>query len=126
MRDIVGGPDQVRIFDLDGKPEGKLPLPEIASNAEIEPLANGDVLFDVSTYLQPRYFAKWSPSTGKTEETALKVTSPVSFADAEVVRVFATSKDGTRVPLNIIEKKRPSSTARIRRCSTAMAVTASA
>ena len=105
VRDIVGGPNQVRLFDLDGKPEGKLSLPEIASNAEIEPLANGDVLFDVSTYLQPRYYAKWSPATGKTEETALKVTSPVSFADAEVVRVYAMSRDGTRVPLNIVEKK---------------------
>jgi prolyl oligopeptidase len=105
VRDIVGGPNQVRIFDLDGRPEGKLPLPEIASNSEIEPLANGDVLFDVSTYLAPRYYAKWSPATGKVEETALKVTSPVSFADAEVVRAFATSRDGTRVPLNIIAKK---------------------
>jgi len=35
----------------------------------------------------------------------MRVTSPVSFADAEVKRVFATSKDGTRIPLNIIEKK---------------------
>jgi prolyl oligopeptidase len=29
----------------------------------------------------------------------------VSFADADVTRVFATSKDGTRVPVNIIMKK---------------------
>ena len=105
VRDIVGGPNQVRIFDLEGKPDGKLPLPEIAANSEIVPLADGDVLFDVSTYLRPRYYARWSPATDKTEETALKVTSPVSFADAEVVRAFAISKDGTRVPLNIIEKK---------------------
>jgi prolyl oligopeptidase len=33
------------------------------------------------------------------------VTSPVDFDDAEVVREFATSKDGTRVPLNILRKK---------------------
>ncbi|HKD22895.1 MAG TPA: prolyl oligopeptidase family serine peptidase, partial [Rhizomicrobium sp.] len=105
VRDIVGGPNQVRIFDLDGHAQGKLPLPEVAANSEIEPLANGDVLFDVSTYLQPRYYAKWSPATGKTVETDLKVTSPISFADAEVVRAFATSRDGTRVPLNIISKR---------------------
>ncbi len=102
----MGGPNQVRVFDLDGRPEGKLPLPDIAANSEIEPLADGDVLFDVSTYLQPRYYAQWSPATGKATETALKVTSPISFADAEVVRAFATSKDGTRVPLNIIERRR--------------------
>ena len=105
MRDIAGGPNQVRIFDLDGKPEGKLPLPEIAANAEIEPLADGDVLFDVSTYLEPRYYASWSPRPARREETELKVISPVSFADAEVVRAFATSKDGTRMPLNIIDEE---------------------
>jgi prolyl oligopeptidase len=105
VRDIVGGPNEVRAFSLDGKPQGKLPLPDVAGNSEIEPLANGDVLFDVTTYLRPRYYAMWHPATGKTEETALKVTSPVSFADAEVVREFATSKDGTRVPVNIVRKK---------------------
>jgi len=105
VRDIVGGPNQVRVFDLDGRPEGTLPLPEIAANSEIEPLTDGDVLFDVATYLRPRYYARWSPATGRTEETALRVTSPISFADAEVVREFAISADGTRVPLNIIAKK---------------------
>src|SRR5437016_9621784 len=34
-----------------------------------------------------------------------KVTSPVSYADAEVVREFATSKDGSRVPVNIVRRK---------------------
>ena len=32
-------------------------------------------------------------------------TSPVKFDDAEVVREFAISKDGTRVPINIIHRK---------------------
>ncbi|HEY3779047.1 MAG TPA: prolyl oligopeptidase family serine peptidase [Rhizomicrobium sp.] len=106
VRDIVGGPNQVRVFDLSGHPEGQLPLPEIAANSEIEPLADGDVLFDVSTYLRPRYYASWNPSSGKTTETALKVISPMSFDDTEVKREFATSKDGTKVPVNIIERKR--------------------
>lgn len=105
VRDIVGGPNQVRIFDFAGHPEGQLPLPAIAANSEIEPLADGNVLFDVSTYLRPRYYASWNPATGKTTETALKVTSPISFDDAEVTREFATSKDGTKVPINIIERK---------------------
>ena len=105
VRDIVGGPNDVRVFDLTGKPEGKLPLPDIAANSEIEPLSNGNVLFDVSTFLRPRYYAQWNPETGTAGETGLKVTSPISFTDARVVRVFATSKDGTKVPVNIIEKK---------------------
>ncbi|MGC9954874.1 MAG: prolyl oligopeptidase family serine peptidase [Rhizomicrobium sp.] len=105
VRDIVGGPNQVRVFDLDGKPVGRLPLPEVAANDEIVPLADGEVLFDVSTYLRPRYYAAWNPASGKTRETALKVVSPVNFADAEVTRVFATSKDGTKIPVNVITKK---------------------
>ncbi|HEY5048585.1 MAG TPA: prolyl oligopeptidase family serine peptidase [Rhizomicrobium sp.] len=105
VRDIIGGPNDVRVFDLAGRPQGKLPLPGVAANSEIEPLANGQVLFNVMTFLRPPYYASWDQATGSTKETALKVTSPVSFADAEVVRVFATSKDGTKVPLNIIEKK---------------------
>ena len=39
------------------------------------------------------------------KKTALVNNSPVSFADIEVTREFATSKDGTKVPLNIIRKK---------------------
>ena len=105
VRDIVGGPNEVRVFALDGKPMGKLPLPEIAGNTEIAPLANGDVLFNVETYLRPTYYAVWHPATGKSEETGLKITSPISYADAEVVRAFATSKDGTKVPVSIIRRK---------------------
>jgi prolyl oligopeptidase len=93
------------MFDLGGKPLGKLPLPDIVANSEIVPINNGEVLFDVTGYLRPRYFMSWNAKTGKAKETALKVESPVSFADAEVVREVATSKDGTKVPINIVRKK---------------------
>ncbi len=105
VRDIVGGPNQVRIFDLDGKPMGKLPLPPVAANGEIESLADGSVLFSVMTYLRPVYYESWNPATGKAKETGLKVVSPISFADTEVIRVFATSQDGTKIPVSIIMKK---------------------
>ena len=105
VRDIIGGPIEVRVFDLTGKPGGKLPLPEIASNEEIVSLADGDVLYSVSTYVKPRYYARWNPATGKTADTELRQTSPISYDDAEVRRVFATSKDGTKVPVNLLLKK---------------------
>jgi prolyl oligopeptidase len=105
VRDIVGGPDQVRIFDLAGRFLFNLPLPPIASNSEIAPLADGDVLFDVSTYLKPRYYERWTPATGATQETALAVTSPIDLSAYEVVRAFATSRDGTKVPMNIIRRR---------------------
>jgi prolyl oligopeptidase len=105
VRDTVGGPNQVRIFDHDGKPHGLLPLPEAASVGEIAPLVTGDAIYSVRTYLRPRYVARWNAATGKSAETSFPDTAPYAFDDAEVVREFAVSKDGTKVPVNIIRKK---------------------
>ena len=102
---IAGGPSQVTITDLNGGAPSKLALPGIASVNEIDALPKGGALFDVVTYLEPAAFMRWDRATGRTTPTALKMTSPVSFADAEVHRIFATSKDGTKVPINVIAKK---------------------
>ena len=72
---------------------------------EIDALPGGDVLYDVSTYLTPTYFMRLNTSSGMIQRTALARTSPISYADTEVVRIFAVSKDGTKVPVNIIRKK---------------------
>jgi prolyl oligopeptidase len=105
VRDIVGGPSQVRVFDHDGGHASRIDLPPVSAVDEIEPLANGDILYGVSSYTRPRYYAKWEADTGVTTETKLTVTSPISFADCVVQREFAVSKDGTHVPVNIIMKK---------------------
>jgi prolyl oligopeptidase len=105
VRDMVGGPTRLRVFDHAGRPSGVIPLPPVADVEEIDPLADGSVLFDVSTYIRPRYYARWVPATNAVSETALAETSPADYADAEVIRAFATSKDGTKVPLNIIRRR---------------------
>jgi prolyl oligopeptidase len=105
LREIVGGPSRVEIYDRDGKRQGKLPLPDIATVNEVVALGDGTLLYDIETYLRPPYFSHYYESGGKSEETRLTQTSPVNFGDTEVVRAFATSKDGTRVPLNIIRRK---------------------
>jgi prolyl oligopeptidase len=91
------------------------------------PTRGGDVIFSISTYLEPSAWYRFDAATGKSVRTALFRTSPIHFDDAEVVREFATSKDGTRVPLNIIRRRgtrldgsNPTLLARIfhQRCST--------
>ena len=57
------------------------------------------------TYLEPPAWYRYDPATGKARKTALFQTSPADFGDCEVVREFAVSKDGTKVPLNIIRRK---------------------
>src|ERR1700722_18776927 len=99
--DIVGGPSRVRVFDNQGKSLAAPPLPPISSVGQVVGIGGGDVLFFTATYLEPPAWYRFDAAGGKAIRTALVQTSPIRFDDAEVIRAFATSKDGTRVPLNI-------------------------
>ena len=103
--DIMGGPSRVRVFDPQGKPLPAPTLPPIAAVYGGVPVGAGNVLFYISTYLEPPAWYTVDAATGLAIRTALFETSPVNYDDAAVVREFATSKDGTRVPLNIILHK---------------------
>jgi prolyl oligopeptidase len=103
--DIMGGPSRVRVFDNQGKALPAPPLPPISSVRQVVATGGGDVLFYTSTYLEPPAWYRFDASSGKATRTALFETSPASYHDAEVVRDFATSKDGTRVPIDIIRLK---------------------
>ncbi len=104
VRYIDGGPSRAAIFDHAGKRVGDLPLPEVAALSEVAAVGD-DVLYAVTTYLTPARFSRYEAATSKSADTKLRITSPVEFPDMDVVRAFATSKDGTKVPLNIIRKK---------------------
>ncbi|MGC1448777.1 MAG: prolyl oligopeptidase family serine peptidase [Candidatus Sulfotelmatobacter sp.] len=117
VMDIMGGPSRVRVFGAkvvdrvpggslpNLEPTGELPLPAISAVGQIVSIGGGDVLFSASTYLEPRAWYHFDAATGKATRTAMFETSPVKFDDAEVVRDFAVSRDGTRVPVNIIRRK---------------------
>ena len=103
--DVLGGPSQIRRFGLDGKAEAIIPVPKISAVQEMLALEDNSLLFRDVSYTEP---AAWFHCVqGKTEpvKTALRSTSPVSFADIEVTREFATSKDGAKIPLNIVFRK---------------------
>jgi prolyl oligopeptidase len=105
--DMAGGPSQIRMFTTDGKFAGKVPIEGVVSVNGIERIGQNEVLFRTSGYIQAPEWFRYSPTRQKTE--LIPVLSPpfsLSFTDAEVVRDFAKSRDGTRVPLNIIRLKR--------------------
>ena len=93
---IAGGPNIVTLYDRDGLHPLRLPLPEVSAVREIDTTPSGDFLYTVSTFLEPTYFERWSGSANRARPTPPRQTSPVSYADAEVTRIFATSKDGTQ------------------------------
>jgi prolyl oligopeptidase len=104
VADLLGGPSQIRHYDLDGKNGTVVPIPKISAVSEMEALEDNSLLFrDVSYTEPPAWFHLKGNATPV--KTALINTTPVSFADIEVTREFATSKDGTKIPLNIVRKR---------------------
>jgi len=100
--DLLGGPSQIRRFDLDGKGETIIPIPKISAVQEMVALEDGSLLFRDQSYTEPATWFHCPKEKTEPVKTALRTTSPVSFADIEVTREVATSKDGTKIPLNII------------------------
>jgi prolyl oligopeptidase len=102
---MVGGPSEVRVFDLAGKPLGKIPTEPISNVALVADLLDGDALIDVQSFVSSPSVWRYSAASGKLEKTALAGESKVRFDDAQVVREMAVSRDGTKVPVNILMKK---------------------
>lgn len=102
--DQIGGPSRIRVFGIDGKPLGAVPLQPISSVRSVIRTKKDEILVNTETYLTPPEWVQFDDS-GKMTPTALKEKGAADFSDCEVVRAFATSKDGTKVPLNIIRRK---------------------
>ncbi|HEX3818035.1 MAG TPA: hypothetical protein VHW03_07095, partial [Chthoniobacterales bacterium] len=103
--DLLGGPSQIRRFDLDGRNEKTIKIPPISAVREMVALDDGSLLFKDVSYIAPNVWYHYGAASEEPVATALRETSPVSFDDIEVVREFATSKDGTKIPLNIMRRK---------------------
>jgi prolyl oligopeptidase len=104
VNDLLGGPSRVRQFTLDGGDARILPLPEATGVGGLVEFGER-VLFRQTSYVAPAAWMTFDPASGTLKKTALFNTSPVDFSDIEAVREFATSKDGTRVPVNILRRK---------------------
>src|SRR5438105_8069773 len=103
--ELLGGPSQIRSFDLNGKNETVIPIREISAVQEMLALEDGSLLFRDVSYTEPAAWFRCRNEESEPVKTALRSTSPVSFSDIEVTREFATSKDGSKIPLNILFRK---------------------
>ena len=104
----LGGPSEIRVFDHKGKTQAKPAQPPVAAAGGLTPAKGDRVLFETMSYIEPAAWSLHDPKSGdggKTTRTALAVKPPVDYSDSEVVREFAVSKDGTKVPVNIIRRK---------------------
>ncbi len=101
---LLGGPSELRRLDLKTRKSQVLPLPAIASVDALVKGEKNELLASVQSYTQPQAWYRVHKD-GHLAVTALAQKSNVDFSDVEVLREFATSKDGTRVPLNILRPK---------------------
>jgi len=103
--DIIGGPNEMRVFTLEGRALGSMPLPPTSSVAGFSRYRDEQCLVQSESYTEPAHWLRYDPASGKLEPTALALQSPADFSDVEVRREFAVSRDGTRVPISILVKK---------------------
>ncbi|MBI1189417.1 MAG: prolyl oligopeptidase family serine peptidase [Tepidisphaera sp.] len=103
----TGGPSEFRVFDLEGKSKGtpkQLPIGSVGGVAVMN-AAKDQAIFSNVSYVQPQAWYTLDAADLAVAKTKLAQTSPVDFSDIEVTREFATSKDGTKIPVNILRKK---------------------
>ena len=105
VADMDGGPQQLRVFDLQG---GSLPAPEVppvssvsSYAARLTRLGPDRVAWLSESFTSPPTW--WVAADAEAPRpTAMRTVSPVDLSGFEVVRELADSRDGTRVPLNLI------------------------
>lgn len=113
IAELVGGPSRIGSFKLAGGEHRQLPIAEGCGITDLVGLADGRddgrLIFRQTSFTEPDSWWMYDPAAccgfGELRKTALSGISTVDFTDMEVLREFAVSKDGTRVPVNIVRRK---------------------
>ncbi len=105
VTDLVGGPSQVRRFDLTGDHLMMLPLAANSGAGYLHSIGENQVVFRQSSFTEPDAYYLYDSTTNALRKTALATQSPADFSDIETVRELAVSKDGTRIPISILRRK---------------------
>ena len=103
--DSMGGPSRIRVFDQKGHAHGEVGVLPTSAVYGASSLHGDDLLYSNESYLAPGAWYLYEASTARARRTALFQTSPVDFSDTEVVREWAVSKDGTKIPMSVIRRK---------------------
>ena len=95
---------RLAVFDAAGRPQGEIALPDAGSVTGVGGQRSGRIFFEFSSPLyQPTVF-RYNPRDGKV--VAFEAPSvPIDVSKYETRRLFAVSKDGTRVPFFVTARK---------------------
>ena len=105
VANLLGGPSQLLYYPRGSSRAREIPILPVSAVSGLASWSGDDLVFGNVSYLNPFAWFTYDPAADTVRRTGLYMTSPADFDDIEVVREFATSKDGTKVPLNILRKK---------------------
>jgi prolyl oligopeptidase len=96
---------RLRVFALDGRPEGDIALPDVGTVSSLAGRADGpDLWLGFSSPLAPATVYRGNPGDRRLEAFEPPV-PPLDLSQFETRALFATSKDGTRVPFFLTARK---------------------
>ncbi|HXG47818.1 MAG TPA: S9 family peptidase, partial [Methylomirabilota bacterium] len=104
---LEGGPSDFEFLDFfDGRIYGQ-PDRGVSSIQEVAVIEGDEIVYRLASFTEPGRWLRYNPSRDRTSAERLPLSSeaPADFGDVEVLRTTAISRDGTRVPLSIIQKK---------------------
>jgi prolyl oligopeptidase len=105
VADLQGGPSALFYYRRGSTRPREIAVLPVSAVSGLDSWQGDELVFGNVGYLKPFAWFTGDPAAKAVHRTALYMTSPVDFDDIEVVREFATSKDGTKVPLNILHRK---------------------
>jgi prolyl oligopeptidase len=102
---LLGGPSALFYYPRGSTRSREIPIPPISAVSGLDSWQGDDAVLGNVSYVKPFAWFTYNQASKALRRTALYMTAPVDFDDIEVVREFATSKDGTKVPVNILHKQ---------------------
>jgi prolyl oligopeptidase len=105
VANLQGGPSELVYYKLGSSSGREIPVLPVSAVVGLQSWHGDHLVFGNVSYVTPFAWYEVEPGAGTPHRTALYTTSPAEFADIEVVREFASSKDGAKVPLNIVRRK---------------------
>jgi prolyl oligopeptidase len=99
-----GGPTTLRTFDHSGTPLPPVDVPPVSAVSSLTRLGATQVAWTVESFVSPRTWWVHGDEDASPRRTALDTVTPVDFTGVGVERVFATSTDGTRIPITLIAR----------------------
>jgi len=101
---MEGGPSRLWFYPNHGKPV-EVPVLPVSSVGGLHCWRGDELVFANTSFLKPPGWYEWEPEMKQPRATAFQMTSPANFDDIEVVREWAVSKDGAKIPISILRKK---------------------